>query len=160
MDFVDLPTRSRMMAAIKGRNTRPELRVRQALHSLGFRYRLNSDSLPGRPDIVFPKYSAVVFIHGCFWHRHQGCRHSTMPATRVEFWTAKFAQNQRRDIDQRDLLLQSGWRVATVWGCELKAVDISEAIDAIVRWLLSCDIEMQFPPGFADQSLVSMVQLR
>lgn len=114
-DTVDRSTRSRMMAGIKGTNTRPERELRKALHAGGFRYRLHTKDIPGRPDIAFPKFRALVFVHGCFWHRHQGCRYTTTPATRTEFWQQKFATNVARDQRVHDHLIEAGWRVATVW---------------------------------------------
>ncbi|WP_420720181.1 very short patch repair endonuclease [Abyssibius alkaniclasticus] len=107
-DIVDKQTRSRMMAGIKGKNTKPELVLRRALHARGFRYRLHSKNVPGRPDLVFPKHHAIVFVHGCFWHRHEGCRHTTTPSTRPEFWQAKFDANVARDRSVHDQLLDAG----------------------------------------------------
>lgn len=112
--------RSRNMAAIKGKDTKPELKVRKALHSRGFRYRLHSRSLPGKPDIVLPKYRICIFVHGCFWHRHEGCKYTTTPATRVEFWNAKFLENTHRDRRNRKRLLDSGWSVVELWECGLR----------------------------------------
>jgi DNA mismatch endonuclease (patch repair protein) len=117
-DVVDAATRSRMMAAIRGRDTRPEIAIRSALHAMGFRFRLHDTRLPGRPDLVLPRYRAAVFVHGCFWHRHAGCRLSATPQTRPEFWQAKFAATVARDQRACDLLVRSGWRVAIVWECE------------------------------------------
>jgi len=112
--------RSRMMRGIRGSNTQPELQVRKALHAHGFRYRLNAKELPGRPDIVLPKWKAVIFVHGCFWHAHQGCRYFRIPATRTEFWEQKLAANAARDVRQIEQLLAMGWRVLVVWECALK----------------------------------------
>ena len=137
-DIVDRQTRSRMMAGIKGKNTKPELALRRALHARGFRYRLHSRNVHGRPDLVLPKHRAVVFVHGCFWHRHLGCRYATTPATRVAFWQAKFAANVARDSAVRDALLAAGWRVATIWECTLrKPEQIVAAADQLSTWLLS-----------------------
>lgn len=97
-DIVDQPTRSRMMAAIKGRNTKPELAMRRALHSRGFRFRLCVKNIPGRPDLVFPKFNAVVFVHGCFWHRHEGCKYCTTPSTHPDFWQTVFSTSIRPPI--------------------------------------------------------------
>src|SRR5690554_2960017 len=97
MDIVDESTRSRMMSAIGGRNTKPEIIVRKFLHARGFRFRLHVKDLPGRPDIVLPKWKACVFVHGCFWHRHANCRYATTPKTRPEFWAEKFRENVARD---------------------------------------------------------------
>ena len=112
--------RSRNMAAIRGKDTAPELAVRRILHAMGLRFRLHRKDLPGRPDIVLPKHRTVVFVHGCFWHRHEDCRYTTTPKTRQEFWQAKFAANVERDRRNRTDLQQLGWRVIVVWECELK----------------------------------------
>lgn len=106
------------MSSIRGSNTRPERLVRQYLHSAGLRFRLHVQGLPGRPDLVFPRYQAAVFVHGCFWHRHADCRFTTMPGTRVEFWQTKFKQNVSRDLRVAALLREAGWRVFTIWECE------------------------------------------
>ncbi|MCV2872799.1 very short patch repair endonuclease [Defluviimonas sp. WL0050] len=137
-DIVDQQTRSRMMSGIRGKNTKPELALRRALHTRGFRFRLHSRKVHGRPDLVLPKYRAVVFVHGCFWHRHEGCRYATTPATRSEFWQAKFAANVARDSVVRGALLDQGWRVATIWECALrKAEQVSVATDRLSEWLVS-----------------------
>lgn len=109
-----------MMSAIRGKDTRPELMVRRYLHAVGFRYRLHARNLPGTPDLVFPRYRAVVFVHGCFWHRHPGCHYATTPATRREFWLEKLEANRQRDLAARSSLLEKGWRVITVWECGLR----------------------------------------
>lgn len=126
-DIVDSKVRSRMMAGIKGKNTRPELIVRRFLHSNGFRYRLHDSKLPGRPDIVMPKYRLVIFVHGCFWHRHQGCRLTTNPDQNREKWHEKFMQNRERDQKQIKQLVNQGWRVIVIWECSLRSptLDIS-----------------------------------
>ncbi|MFZ4535010.1 very short patch repair endonuclease [Propionivibrio sp.] len=122
-DVVDKATRSRMMASIRGKNTKPELIVRRYLHQRGLRYRLHVQSLPGKPDIVFPRYRKVVFIHGCFWHRHDGCKYATMPASRVEFWENKLSENVARDQYQIAVLQEMNWKVLVVWECELRHND-------------------------------------
>lgn len=138
VDIVDAETRSRMMAGIKGTNTKPELALRRALHARGFRYRLHTKNVQGRPDLVLPKYRAVVFVHGCFWHRHLGCRYATNPKTRAEFWEVKFAANVARDSAVRAALLEAGWRVATIWECALrKPEQVAVAADQLSTWLLS-----------------------
>ena len=109
------------MSRIKGRNTGPELRLRSLLHHAGFRFRLHAKDLPGRPDIVLPRYRTAIFVHGCFWHRHPGCRNATTPSTRPEFWQEKFESNVSRDARNRAELEAAGWKVETVWECELKA---------------------------------------
>jgi DNA mismatch endonuclease (patch repair protein) len=136
-DIVDKATRSRMMSGIRGKDTKPEKAIRSALHSAGFRYRIHVSSLPGKPDIVFPKYKAVVFVHGCFWHRHLGCQWSTTPAANASFWRKKFAENVARDARNIEKLKMMGWRVATVWECALRLQPPSEVVDAIRLWLLS-----------------------
>ncbi len=118
-DIVPAHVRSRMMSGIRGKDTKPELLVRRALHAAGFRYRLHERTLPGKPDMVFPKYSAAVFVHGCFWHGHD-CHLFRMPSTRTEFWQAKISGNVARDVRAITLLRETGWRVGTVWECALK----------------------------------------
>lgn len=118
-DITDAGTRSRMMRAIKGKNTLPELSVRHTLHAKGFRFRLHDKSLVGKPDLVLPKWKAVVFVHGCFWHQH-GCSNSKIPATRREFWSEKLQSNVRRDEQHLKQLLGEGWRVAVVWECSIR----------------------------------------
>ena len=138
VDIVDKATRSRMMAGIKGSNTKPERDLRAALHARGFRYRHHANNIVGRPDLVFPKYRAVVFVHGCFWHRHDGCRYATTPATRPEFWKAKFAANVARDERVNRELLKCGWRVGTVWECRLRTSDgVCAAAKHVAEWLVS-----------------------
>jgi DNA mismatch endonuclease (patch repair protein) len=117
MDVVDQKTRSRMMSGIKNKNTRPEILVRKYLHEQGFRFRLHVADLPGKPDIVLPKYKLCIFVHGCFWHRHEGCRYATTPATRPEFWAQKLGSNKQRDIRVKMQLLDAGWRVFEIWEC-------------------------------------------
>jgi DNA mismatch endonuclease, patch repair protein len=134
-DIVDAETRSRLMAGIRSKNTKPELLLRRALHAKGLRYRLHGAKLPGKPDLVFAKHQAVVFVHGCFWHRHRNCRFATMPSTRAEFWTAKFSANIERDKRSVAALLENGWRVATVWECALKGGDCSRVAELVVHWL-------------------------
>lgn len=137
-DIVDQQTRSRMMSGIRGKNTKPELALRRALHARGFRFRLHSGKVHGRPDLVLPKHRAVVFVHGCFWHRHKGCRYATVPATRPEFWRAKFDANVARDRTVRTTLLDGGWRVATVWECALRKTDqVAASAELLSTWLLS-----------------------
>lgn len=133
VDSVDAATRSHIMSRVRNRNTSPELALRKALFQLGFRYRLHNPALPGKPDLVFPRYRAVVFIHGCFWHWH-GCR-SHFPEANAAFWQAKILRNQQRDIEVRDQLLARGWRVLVVWECALKARLVAEAAQLTAAWL-------------------------
>ncbi|MBX5128513.1 DNA mismatch endonuclease Vsr [Rhizobium lentis] len=118
MDIVTREQRSRMMSGIRGKNTRPELAVRKAAHALGYRFRLHRKDLPGSPDLVFPRKNTVVFVHGCYWHRHEGCRYCYIPKSNVEFWATKFKKNIARDQRVREELEQRGWRVVTLWECE------------------------------------------
>ena len=134
-DVVDKVTRSRMMAGIRGKNTKPEKVIRSALHSAGFRYRIHVSDLPGKPDLVFPKYKAVVLVHGCFWHRHPGCWWSTNPSSNVGFWEAKFDQNVLRDSKNIDELRKLGWRVAVVWECAMRLTEPEAAALSIGNWL-------------------------
>lgn len=112
--------RSEIMSRIRGTGTKPEVRVRSLLHRLGYRFRLNRRDLPGRPDIILPRYRAAIFVHGCFWHRHSGCSKASLPETNAEKWSVKLARNTERDRENREALEEVGWRVATVWQCELK----------------------------------------
>lgn len=137
VDVVDPATRSRMMAGIRGRNTRPELELRRALHALGFRYTLHRRNLPARPDLVLPKWHAVILVHGCFWHRHQGCRYATTPATRRDFWQAKFDGNVARDARTHAALRDASWRTAVVWECALRGNAAPRVADRLADWLRS-----------------------
>lgn len=123
-----------MMAAIGPKNTQPERTVRRYLHGAGLRFRLHAKNLPGRPDIVLPAYRSVVFVHGCFWHRHGGCPLATTPSTRPEFWQAKFLGNLSRDRRQRTALEEAGWHVFVVWECEAKD---EHALDLLVWSILA-----------------------
>lgn len=109
-----------MMSGIRSVDTRPELALRRRMHALGLRFRLHRKDLPGSPDLVFPRFRAAVFVHGCYWHRHPGCPKTTMPSTRVAFWSEKFEANVRRDQRAETLLLSTGWRVAVIWECVLR----------------------------------------
>lgn len=137
VDIVDPSTRSRMMAGIKGCNTKPELLIRHLLHKKGFRYRIHVKDLPGKPDIVLPKYRSVIFIHGCFWHGHQGCHLFKLPATRTEFWQEKILRNQANDHRAVELLLASNWRVCIVWECSIRGArkDPERVVNTIIDWL-------------------------
>ena len=135
VDIVDTETRSRMMSNIRGKDTKPELILRHALHARGFRYRLHVKDLPGKPDLVFPKFRAVVLVHGCFWHRHPGCAKATTPATRVEFWQEKFQANILRDKWNSERLNELGWRVHTTWECELTGDLLDCTVERVANWL-------------------------
>ena len=118
-DVVDKETRSRMMSGIKGKNTKPEMIVRKALHKAGYRYRLHDKRLPGKPDIVLPKYKTVIFVHGCFWHHHD-CKYFKWPKTRPEFWRTKIEGNVERDKKAYAKLQRLGWKVVVVWECDIR----------------------------------------
>lgn len=113
--------RSRMMASIKGKDTAPERAVRRLLHTMGFRFRIHRRDLPGSPDIVLPRHRLAILVHGCFWHRHPGCRFTTSPKTNAFFWQTKFKNNVRRDIEALEQLNKAGWRTLVVWECSVKA---------------------------------------
>jgi DNA mismatch endonuclease, patch repair protein len=136
-DVVDKLTRSRMMSGIRGKNTKPERVIRSALHSAGFRYRVHVSDLPGKPDLVFPKYKAVILVHGCFWHRHSDCWWNTDPSSNSQFWTIKFAQNVQRDAQNIADLRKLGWRVAVVWECALRLPKKEQIASVIGAWLES-----------------------
>lgn len=125
MDTLSPEKRSWNMSRIRGKNTKPELAVRSMLHRLGYRFRIADKTLPGKPDIVLPRYRAVVFVHGCFWHRHPGCKYAYTPKSRCEFWSQKFEANILRDETNLSLLKKAGWLPIVVWECEIK-------LDAVV----------------------------
>lgn len=127
MDKVSGEKRSWIMAQVKGRNTKPELMVRSLLHRLGYRFRLHRSSLPGNPDIVLPRYKAVVFVHGCFWHRHMGCKRASIPTSNVLYWSNKFDRTVKRDEENKGTLESLGWNVITVWECEIKDLSALES---------------------------------
>lgn len=120
MDVHSKEIRSYNMSRIKGKNTKPEILLRKFLFSKGFRYRLHDKKLPGKPDIILPKYRTVIFVHGCFWHKHEGCKYFVVPKTHTEWWMNKINKNVENDIKKRELLLEADWKVITVWECELK----------------------------------------
>lgn len=140
MDIVSKEVRSRMMSNIRGSNTIPEMKVRKLLHRHGFRFRLHPRELPGRPDVVLPRYRLCIFIHGCFWHRHPGCRYATTPSSREEFWCSKFEQNVKRDTKKRNELLDLGWRVFELWECGIRKQEVE------MNWLLEAvqDLNQQY----------------
>jgi len=120
MDKITKEQRSYTMSRIRSKDTKPEMLVRLHLHALGFRYRLHDSKLPGHPDIVLPKWHTVIFVNGCFWHRHEGCKVATTPKSNIDFWQAKFARNVARDIKEHNALESAGWHVIIVWECEVK----------------------------------------
>jgi len=147
MDTVDEKTRSRIMASVGHKDTGPEILLRSALHKAGFRYRLHAGDLPGRPDLVFPRFRAVIFIHGCFWHFH-GCPRSTVPKSRREYWKAKFETNRTRDKRSVELLKERGWRALVVWECALvgkRLVSLDETVERVQSWLMGDGEFRQIP---------------
>lgn len=138
VDNVDAATRTRMMSAIRGRDTAPERIVRRYLHGAGLRFRLGGAGLPGRPDVVLPRHRVALFVHGCFWHRHEGCRFTTTPATNADFWKTKFACNVTRDAANEAKLSELGWQPLVIWECETTD---TEALDRVVWQVLACSAD-------------------
>lgn len=139
-DVHDKATRSRNMAAIKGKNTKPEVLLRKALFRRGFRFRLHRNDLPGKPDITLPKYNAVIFVHGCFWHGHRGCPMFKVPSSRTEFWLDKINSNKQRDARNIQALKEHGWRVLEVWECAIKGklkLDPDSLNTRVADWIKS-----------------------
>lgn len=136
-DFLSPEQRSERMARIRSRDTQPELALRRELHRAGLRYRLHAKGMAGKPDLVLPRYRAVVFVHGCFWHRHQGCGIATTPKSNTEYWQAKFSRNVERDCGVQARLRNEGWRVFVVWECQLssaaRARETAASLAAAIR---------------------------
>lgn len=147
-DTVDRETRSRIMASVRRFGTRPELAVRRSLHRRGFRFRTSDRLLPGSPDLKLSRYRAVIFVNGCFWHRHDGCRYATMPASNHEWWVEKFTRNVARDVDKTRKLREAGWRVMVVWECILRneGSDFDRIIDRLADWIRSDSPLASIPP--------------
>ena len=140
MDIWDKKKRSEVMSKIRSKNTKPELALRKALFARGFRYRVNVSNLPGKPDIVLPKYKTVIFLHGCFWHRHKGCKYAYTPKTNTKFWVDKINSNTERDKLSTEKLTALGWNVITVWECEIRHKyrhNITLLIDKVVGEILN-----------------------
>ena len=134
-DLLTKEQRKKCMSRVKSKNSKPELLVRQFLFSSGFRFRLHSKDLPGRPDIVLPKYKTVIFINGCFWHGHEDCKYSTLPETNREFWREKIFGNIDRDIANKTKLTELGWNVIEIWQCQLKPKKKEETLTTLVNKL-------------------------
>jgi DNA mismatch endonuclease (patch repair protein) len=136
IDVVSPQTRSKMMSGIRGKNTKPEFVVRQALFAAGFRFRLHRRDLPGAPDVVLPGRKVAIFVHGCFWHQHKHCRFAKLPSTRAEFWKAKLDGNVNRDRQAIDALREAGWRVLTVWECATRDKAMAAALSGTLSdWI-------------------------
>jgi DNA mismatch endonuclease (patch repair protein) len=135
-DVHSVETRSYNMSRIRSRNTKPEMLVRKFLFSHGFRYRLHDKKLPGKPDIVLPRYKSIIFIHGCFWHGHAGCRYFVVPKTRTDWWLNKINTNQTKDEEAQTKLQAAGWKILTVWECELKKPFLVQTLSALEQQLI------------------------
>lgn len=142
-----------MMSAIRSGNTKPEMILRKILHARGFRYRLHYSKLSGKPDLVFPRYRAALFVHGCFWHRHEGCKYATTPSSNEKFWADKFEKNVTRDRRAIEALLAEGWRVGVVWECLFKNGDVDKAIDGIVKFVTTHELKYAEWPTIAKRKL-------
>ncbi|HWZ15432.1 MAG TPA: very short patch repair endonuclease [Mucilaginibacter sp.] len=130
-------TRSYNMSRIRGKNTKPEILVRKFLFSKGFRYRLHDKKLPGKPDIILPRYKTVIFINGCFWHGHQDCKYFTVPKSRTEWWLNKISRNQENDRTSNSLLVEKNFQVITIWECQLKKNLVEETLQNLIATLRS-----------------------
>lgn len=143
-DIVDSATRSRMMSGIRSKDTRSEVEIRKKLFRLGFRYRLHNKKLPGKPDIILPKYNAVIFFHGCFWHAHD-CHLFKWPSSRVKFWRNKLQRNREKDRENHEALIKLGWNILTIWECSFRGAginkekEIEKIIKRVVSWLHSAN---------------------
>lgn len=143
VDHLSPEARSANMARVRGKNTSPELTVRKIAHRAGFRFRLYRRDLPGTPDLVLPRHRLVVFVHGCFWHRHQGCHRATMPKSKTEFWSNKFDTTIARDRRQIDELERLDWRILTIWECEVKREGY---VERLLRDAVSSGVGNNYPP--------------
>jgi DNA mismatch endonuclease (patch repair protein) len=145
-DILTPDERSRVMSKIRGKNTRIERIVRSQLHKKGLRFRLHGAELPGQPDIMPPRYQAVIFVHGCFWHGHPGCGASSLPSTRTEFRTSKIAETRNRDGKKNEELTALGWRIAVIWQCALKnRSSLTSTIERLAGWIFSCEERFEAP---------------
>ncbi|WP_342066249.1 very short patch repair endonuclease [Achromobacter kerstersii] len=155
-DVVSPEKRSQMMSGIKGKNSLPEMLVRKVLFAMGYRFRLHRRDLPGTPDITMPGYKIVIFVHGCFWHAHQGCKYAKTPSTRTEFWTAKLRANVDRDQRTVDKLTELGWRVLIVWECSTRDREAAAGLPTVLRQWINSDVslgEISAPIPAADAKL-------
>jgi DNA mismatch endonuclease (patch repair protein) len=134
MDTLSPQERSERMSRVRGKDSAPELKLRRLVHGLGFRYRLHVRELPGQPDLVFPSRRALIFMHGCFWHRHEGCKLARLPKSKLDFWGGKLEANKQRDISHQQRLRELGWRVLVIWECELSDVGhVSEIVSGFLN---------------------------
>jgi len=134
VDIISEEKRSWNMSRIKGKDTKPELAVRSLLYKMGYRFRVHRKDLPGKPDIVLPKYNTLIFVHGCFWHRHKGCKYTYTPKSRVRFWKEKFAGTIKRDREHQRQLKELGWEVHVIWECETSVLEtLEKRVNSIFR---------------------------
>ena len=131
MDIMTPEQRHRVMVANKSKDTKPEVAVRRLLHALGYRFRIHRKDLPGKPDIVLPKHRTVIFVHGCFWHHHEGCKAASTPSSNIDFWQTKFRRNRERDAQVKAQLESMGWKVIVIWECEVKRILSERAIPGL-----------------------------
>lgn len=158
-DIVSAAKRSSMMAAIKGRDTKPELQIRRLLHRLGYRFRLHRKDLPGRPDVVLPKYRTAVFIHGCFWHGHDDCFLFRLPRSREDFWAEKIAANRTRDARTEAEIREGGWKTITIWECAIKgrsALAGDMLTEVLLAAIASPDADYEIRGSKASQTLENL----
>jgi len=134
-DVHDRKTRSYNMSRIKGKDTKPEMMVRRFLFAHGFRYRLHDKKLPGKPDIVLKKYNTVIFVNGCFWHGHEGCRYFKIPSTKQQWWKKKIADTKKRDLKYQEDLIKDGWKIIVLWECELKKKQAEATLNQLIETL-------------------------
>jgi len=146
-DIVSSAVRSRMMSGIQAIDTKPEILVRKALHTQGYRFRIHRKDLPGKPDIVLPRFRAVILVHGCFWHMHKSCKLARIPSTRTEFWSAKLHANAIRDQTAHSRLLALEWRVLTIWECYLKSTSPEVLQADLARWISASEVSGYFNAG-------------
>jgi DNA mismatch endonuclease (patch repair protein) len=145
-DIVIPAVRSRMMAGIRGKDTKPELFIRRLLHRMGFRFRIHPTHLAGRPDLVLPMHRVAIFVHGCFWHQHAGCRYATVPASNKDFWAQKLGRNRGRDAEVQVMLIEAGWRVLTIWECRIRESEHDDDLaEKLCRWIRSARKTGEFP---------------
>ena len=151
-DVVSRETRSIMMSGIRGKNTKPELIVRKALFAAGFRFRLHRRNLPGVPDIVLPGKKVAIFVHGCFWHLHKGCRNAKLPSTRQDFWREKLGRNIERDRENVDALIVLGWRVLVVWECATRKKRVEGELSSdLASWICGNEARGEMPVGLKSE---------
>ncbi len=156
-DVLTKEQRYRCMSAIKGRNTKPELLVRKFLFSRGVRYRLHDPRLPGHPDLVLRKYRTVIFVNGCFWHGHQGCKYFVLPKTNTEFWCNKIERNRERDIEEQRKLATMGWHCITVWECQLRSKSRQHTLDALEYTLCHIFLEDRRIKSYKPKSVIRVI---